>query len=235
MRIPQAWLLGLIDRVMSMRKGHNLIGSMAYNVYHPTEEGESYLQDSYEIKLPQVTSCQQARISSQPGKSIMAFRIIIAFSFVDNVRKRKGKGCQIVTTIHHLMSSSSNWFTVKDKNDYRFPGICTTPYPQRLGFCDNVSTLHCYDSHNPHFLFTDIQFGKGKACNAQKVLMNMNDTSKTVWYRVVPCGGVRICSTENCEYVTSIKETRPCELHQDKKLIRSNEKYGDCPAEFVYT
>ena len=52
-----------------------------------------------------------------------------------------------------------------------------------LSFHDNY-----YDAHIPHFLFTDIQLGKGKACNAQKVTMEVNGASETLWYRVAPCG-----------------------------------------------
>ena len=50
-----------------------------------------------------------------------------------------------------------------------------------------ISLLPRYDAHNPHFLFTNIQLGKGKARNAQKVTMEVNGASDTLWYRVVPC------------------------------------------------
>lgn len=132
------------------------------------------------------------------------------------------------------MSSYDNWFPIVDETDYHFPGVFTSPHPKRQGYCDDTSTLTRYDSHNPHFLFTDIQLGKGKARNVQKVTMVVDGVDETLLYRVVPCGGVKLCPAVNCSYVTSTREIRACLQHPGEKLIRSNVSSEECPVEFVY-
>ena len=49
-------------------------------------------------------------------------------------------------------------------------------------------------------------------------------------YRIVPCGGVTMCSAVGCSYVTSTREHRHCSSHPDSLLVSS----GECPVEFVY-
>ena len=90
----------------------------------------------------------------------------------------------MVTTIRNLMCDSRNWFEIADESDYHFPGVLKTPHPKRLGYCADISTLPQYDSHNPHFLFTDIQLGKGKSRNPQRVSMTVDGKDETVWYRI---------------------------------------------------
>lgn len=88
------------------------------------------------------------------------------------------KGCKAITTIRSLMSSSEKWFPISSETDYHFPGIFSHPYSQRLGFCVDISILSQYDSTNPHFLFTDIQIGKGKAHNTQTVSMKVRSVKR---------------------------------------------------------
>ena len=130
------------------------------------------------------------------------------------------------------MSSSEKWFPISSETDYHFPGVFSHPYPQRLGFCKDISTLPHYDSTNPHFLFTDIQLGKGKARNPQTVTMKVDGVEEAVCYRIVPCAGVKLCPkhVDGCSYIASTRECRPCPSHPGEKLVRS----GDCPVEFVY-
>ena len=135
-----------------------------------------------------------------------------------------------MTNIRNLMSCSDFWFIVKDEDDYHFPGVFKTPHPQKIGYC----LIPRYDAHNPHFLFTEIQLGKGKACNAQKVTMEFNGASETLWYRVVPCGGIKLCSAATCTYIASTRQTKSCTQHPKEKLMCSNEKLGECPVEFIY-
>ena len=140
----------------------------------------------------------------------------------------------MVTTIRNLMSDSENWFQITNESDYHFPGVFATPHPKRLGYCADISTLPQYDCHNPHFLFSDIQLGKGKARNPQKVSMVVDGKEETLWYRIVPCGGVKLCPAAGCTHVVATREVRSCSHHPSEKLTRSNESSGECPVEFVY-
>jgi hypothetical protein len=166
--------------------------------------------------LPEVAKCQQFNSTLKP-----------------DVLKRNGKGRKIITNIRHLMSSIENWFPITDGNDHHFPGIFTYPHPQRLGYSEDISTLPRYDSHNHHFLFTDIQLGKAKARNVQKVSMAVDGKDETLCYRVVPSGGVRLCPAADCSCVVSTREIKACPQHSTEKLIRFNDSSGECPVEFV--
>ena len=52
--------------------------------------------------------------------------------------------------------------------------------------------------------------------------MEVNGASETLWYRVVPCGGMKHCSAATCIALT--RKTKSCTQYPKKKLIRSNEK-----------
>ena len=58
----------------------------------------------------------------------------------DEKPRRKGKGCHAIEGIRSLLSSHEKWFTITTKEDYQFPGIFRSPYPQRLGYCPDIST-----------------------------------------------------------------------------------------------
>ena len=140
----------------------------------------------------------------------------------------------MVSTIRSLMRDSTKWFEITNKSDYHFPGVLKPPNTKCLGYCADISTLPQYDSHNPHFLFTDIQLGKGKARNPQRVSMTVDGNEETLWYRIVPCGGVKQCPAPSCTYVVATREVRSCMQHPNEKLTRSNELSGECPVEFMY-
>ena len=130
----------------------------------------------------------------------------------------------MVTTIRNLMSDSENWFQITNESDYHFPGVFATPHPKRLGYCADISTLPQYDCHNPHFLFSDIQLGKGKARNPQKVSMVVDGKEETLWYRIVPCGGVKLCPAAGCTHVVATREVRSCSHHpSESSLDRTNQ------------
>ena len=143
---------------------------------------------------------------------------------------RKGMGCQAISSIRNLMNSSKNWFPIKSHKDYHFPGVFETPPPQRMGYCSDISVLPNYELSDPDFMFADIQLGKGKARNQREVKLNVDGNDEQIIYRIVPCGGVKVCSEESCNYVVSTRETKPCPEHKTKKIVRS----GNCPVEFVY-
>ena len=73
---------------------------------------------------------------------------------------------------------------MEDSDDYmyNFPGVFAHPFPQQLGFCEDISTLPNYDITNPHFIFADIQLGKDKARRKQLIEMNINVVAENVYY-----------------------------------------------------
>ena len=147
-------------------------------------------------------------------------------------KKRQGRGCHAVPRIRSLMESPDKWFPITSEDDYHFPGIFHTPFPQRMAYCSDITALPHHDSANEHFLFTDIQFGKEKARNPQKIRMSIAGKEEDLVYRIVPCGGVKYCGRreEGCTYVTSTRESRKCPIHSETSLIRS----GHCSVDFVY-
>ena len=113
-----------------------------------------------------------------------------------------------------------------------FLGVFRTPFPQRMAYCDDIAALPHYDATNEHFLFSDIQFGKGKARNVKATNMPIDGKDEQVFYRIVPCGGVKYCGKrdEGCTYITSTRETRNCAAHPSTPLVRSQK----CDVEFAY-
>lgn len=220
-RVRQTWILGLIGRDMRLGKGHNRLGDMVYNSYTLASAGEAFLENPHVIELPDVSAISHPNthaVENAEGSNTKP--------------KRQGKGCHAIPAIRSLMSSSENWYTICREEDYEFPGTFSTPAPQRMGYCSDITTLPKYDHSNEHFLFTDIQFGKGKARNLQRTKMSVDGTEEELWYRIVPCGGVKLCGDhENgCSYVTSTRETRSCPSHPKSHLVKS----GECPVEFIY-
>ena len=145
---------------------------------------------------------------------------------------RNGKGSHALKVVQDLISSKENWFNIEDSDDYNFPGVFTRPFPQRLGFCQDISKLPNYEITDPHFIFTDIQLGKGKARPKRLIEMNIDGLKENVYYRLVPCAGVKRCGkhSEGCSYVAPTSATKPCSQHPDTPLERS----GECPVDFFY-
>ena len=141
----------------------------------------------------------------------------------------KSKGTHLLPTVTKLLSSSENWFEIKDPDDYQYPGRFNPAHPERLGFAPDITTLPFYVKDDEHFLFNDIQISKGKPRAPRKVTVTV-DKKEEVYYRIAPCGGVKCCPIADCSYTTSIKEQRPCPDHTDPQLTAVH----DCPVEFVY-
>ena len=164
---------------MNPGKGQNLIGHMVYNGFCITESGCAFINEPHPIPLPEVKK-----------------RAVPTKDNDDNPQKatRQGKGCHILPTIRHLMSSSERWYEITNDEDYHFPGIFDAPYPQRMGFCPDITQLPKYNTRNPHVIYADIQFSKGIARNPRKVSMQVDGKDKMLWYHIVPCGGVKLCA-----------------------------------------
>ena len=53
-------------------------------------------------------------------------------------------------------------------------------------------------------------------------------------YRCAPCNGIKFCPVETCNFVVSDSQQRPCRMHPDKQLVKSNSRGSVCPVEFAY-
>ena len=78
------------------------------------------------------------------------------------------------------MSSPDQWFKIKGSEDYQFPGVFSAPYPQRLGYCPDITKLGLYTPESPDFLYYDIQFGKDKPRNPQRMTVTLPDTEEAL-------------------------------------------------------
>lgn len=144
-----------------------------------------------------------------------------------NSVSRKGKGSHALTVLQKLICVKKNWFPIIDSEGYNFPGVFKHPYPQRLGYCEDITRIANFEASDPHFIFSDIQLGKGKARPKRLVQLDIAGKKESVYYRFVPCGGVKRCGkhTEGCLYVAPTSAVKSCYQHQDTPLERT----GDCP------
>ena len=239
--IRQAWLSGLLNRQMKRGIGTRMVNGVIFNVYDITNEGITFLTKPREILL----STDEPESPEQPAKeetlttkptanrcdshickslSHCSTKSVLVFTH------RKGMGSQAITSIRNLMTTSENWFPITSNKDYHFPGVFEHLPPKRMGYCSDITMLPNYEKSDPDFMYTDIQLGKGKARNQREVTLNVDGANDDIIYRIVPCGGVKVCSDKSCSYVVSTRETKPCPDHPNKKLERS----GYCPVEFVY-
>ena len=179
MLVRHAWLSGLLRREMKRGVGNRMVNGVIFNVFHLTDTGSNF--------LPAVGSQKSSKSNVREDKS-------------DKPKTtRKGMGSQALSTIRRLMSSSDQWFTVNSSSSYHLPGVFHSPFPQRMGFCPDITQLPSYEKSDPDFIFTDIQLGKGKARNQREIVMNIDSQEEAVLYRIVPCGGVIFVAESRAE------------------------------------
>lgn len=119
---------------------------------------------------------------------------------------RKSKGTNLLPLLQKLLASQIYWYQINKESDHQFPSSFPSEYPQRLGYCEDITALQCYTSADENFFFSNIQLGKGKPCNARKVTFEVDRTQEELWYRIAPCGGIKSCSNEECTFTTSTRE-----------------------------
>ena len=61
----------------------------------------------------------------------------------------------------------------------------------------------------------------------------MSGKKEKLMYRIASCNGVKLCPFESCDYVAPISAQRPCSVHSNPKLVKSNNK-EPCPVQFAY-
>lgn len=218
-RILQAWLHGLLQRSTILGYGHGQMMKLVFNTYSVTEAANQFLESTPlpEVvlpstkleQLPPTASCD----SEAPVKLI-----------------RKSKGTHLLPVLVSLLSSNSNWYEIKETDDYYYPGIFRCDHPQCLGFAPDISTFPLYSTEDKHFLFTDIQLSKGKLRAPRRITVPVNGVNEDMYYRIAPCGGMKNCPVEDCSYSICTREHHPCPKHPDHSLVLS----AACPVEFVY-
>lgn len=125
-----------------------MVGSIVFATYTVSAVGNAFLaSDGETVMLPALENKNHSEEESNNSST----------SHV-----RKGKGSHAFTVIKRLISDKENWFPITDSDGYNFPGVFDFPYPQRLGFCEDISKLPNYEKADPHFIFSDIQLGKGR-------------------------------------------------------------------------
>ena len=81
---------------------------------------------------------------------------------------------------------------------------------------------------NSHFMWHDIQLSKGPLNKDGKIEVEISGKMEKLTYCTEPWG-IKYCSFEECNYIASVREKRPCSHH--KKPLS---KTSSCPVELVY-
>ena len=145
---------------------------------------------------------------------------------------RTGKGSHGIATIKRLIEDEENWETITKKSDYQFPGVFSSAVVQKAFYTADCTQLP-QSTANPHYLWDDIQISKSGWNKDREVDVLLSDKTETLMYRIASCNGVKVCPDESCDYAAPISAQRPCSIHNNLKLVKSNDK-APCPVQFAY-
>ena len=112
----------------------------------------------------------------------------------DVMRKRRGKGCHMLSIVKVLLESDANWKEIMDKANSHFLGVFCEPSSNFVWYTKDVTELPHYTSEDPDFLWSDIQFSK-RSSTKQIVEFNIggNNNERCFFHRA-QCMGVKKCS-----------------------------------------
>ena len=158
------------------------------------------------MELPSVSS-----LAIEPASTSATALTLSTSSAKQAKQSRSSKRMHLLPVLRRLLSSRTFWYNIASPTAYHFPGVFQTEFPKRLGHCDDITKLSLYTSTDEHFLFSDIQLGKGKPRNARKVTFDVDGTQEELWYRIAPCAGAKVC-TSGCSFVASTQELK-CPSH----------------------
>lgn len=226
-RILQAWLCGYLTRSTTLGRGHGRMTEIVFNTYTITEAGSEFSTSEPlpSVRLPS-TSLSTKQFDSPSSTKMGSATVNPSGSKL----RRKSKGTHLLPKLIELLSSSENWYTIEDPDDYQYPGKFQRDHPHRLGYASDISALPFYTKEDEHFLFNDIQLSKEKPRAPRKISVTVDGKEEELQYRIAPCGGVKSCSASDCSYAAPKRESRPCPKHRESVLVQSD----PCPVEFVY-
>ena len=218
--IRQCNVISLVQlELKSMIKGSGLY--TVNGVYYVTPKGREALVESESLLLPDKSTDgkETSSATAQGGVSLENLQA---------KKKRLGKGSNILTTVRKLLSESENWFNIENKSNYQFPGVLPKPCFQQLFYTANLSSL-AQSCEDPHFILKDIQLSKGQLNRDRLISVEIHGKTEEVYYRSVPCLGVKICPRGGCNHVVPIRDKRNCPEHNI-----ALEKTYHCPVVFIY-
>ena len=146
-------------------------------------------------------------------------------------KKRTGRGSNPLSTVRDLMNNKENWQDITSKEQYQYPGVSTHATLNKIYFSSDISQLPQYVEEKPHFLWEDIQLSKGKLNPDRCITLNVDGSNESVFYRIAPCNGIKLCSATNCQHVqTRNSKKNLCPTHTGSPTINTE----NCPVVFIY-
>ena len=198
---------------MSIGYGPHKIKPMVFNTFRASQAGLALLTSPEPVNLLAVHNSTTTQSTTTKPKLT-----------------RHSQGTHLLPVLTRLLSSSENWFEIKDPEDYQYPGVFNVAHPQRIGYEPDITTLPFYVREDEDFLLNDIQIGRKKLRQKREVTFTIYGKEERLYYRMAPCGGVKKCPARDCSYVASTKDRKSCPEHEEEQL----EPTGNCPVEFVY-
>ena len=196
-------------------------GVFAY--FKVTRKGQDAISNNKEVMLPPLLLQEDVALKHQP---VSERRHESA-----EKKKRVGRGSNPLFTIRNLLNDKENWQDITSKKQYQFPGVTTEATSNKLLFSKDISKLPQYVAAKPHFLWDDIQLSKGKLSSDRCVTTEIDGIEESIFYRLAPCNGVKMCSGAGCEHVQSRNSKKNlCTKHPSSPTINTD----NCPVIFVY-
>ena len=219
---------GLVQR--QLQSIINRTGSYSIEgLYKVTHKGRLYIEEGKRLLVPLVedTICCSSqgigkRKKSAGGSTLSAEK-----------RTKHGKGTHGILVVKKLMNDQENWRSVTSKYGYQFPGIFDGEVNQQMIHIPDCSKLPQYTPSDPHFLWKDIQFSKGKLNKPREVKFMIGGQEEALIYHSASCRGIKYCPEGSCGFVASPTATK-CPVHENIRLCYSTAEKGECPIEFCY-
>ena len=125
-------------------------------VYSPSLNSGQVLNSDDSLMLP---------IQKTPdnSKSTAGVNAVHKCTRPHDLKKRNGKGSNILTLVRTYLNESENWKELKEKQCYQFPAWCfSSPTIQHLHCTPDMKSLHQSSETDANFLWTDIQLSTGQ-------------------------------------------------------------------------
>jgi len=141
-------------------------------VYSPSPKSEELINSEDPLLLPVG--------SHDNGKSIVD--VDTMHKSVQPVKKRNGKGSNILTLVRTFLNESENWKEIEEKHCYQFPGVFSSPATQQLYYTPDIKSLHQNSETDANFLWKDIQLSKGQLNKERLITVQINGKSEEIFY-----------------------------------------------------